>query len=216
VSVGAFGSYLNAGQICMATGRHLVDARIADDYTRLMAEHAQCLTVGDTTDLTTMVGPLIDAGQRDTVHQIVTDSVAAGAVLAAGGSYQDLFYQPTVLGDVPITAPAYQQEIFGPVVPIVPFSGLDEAAALAAGTEYGLSLAILTRDVGKALKLAERVPCGAVHINDQTVNDEPNVPFGGIGSSGNGSRHGGVRANLDAFTETQWLTIRGELPKYPF
>lgn len=216
VSVGAFGSYNNAGQICMASSRHLVDARIADDYTRLMAEHAARLTVGDTMDPATMVGPIIDTHQRDAVHAIVTNSVAAGATLAEGGTYDGLFYRPTVLGNVPLTAPAYHQEIFGPVVPIVPFHSLDEAADLAAETEYGLSLAILTRDVTKALRLADRIPSGAVHINDQTVNDEPNTPFGGVGDSGNGSRHGGTRANLEAFTETQWVTVRGELPDYPF
>ena len=93
---------------------------------------------------------------------------------------------------------------------------LDEAVALAAGTEYGLSLGILTRDVMKGLALAERIPSGLVHINDQTVNDEALIPFGGVGDSGTGSRHGGAQANLDAFTETQWVTVRGDLPQYPF
>lgn len=87
---------------------------------------------------------------------------------------------------------------------------------LAAGTEYGLSLGVLTRDVMKGLALAERVPSGLVHINDQTVNDEPLIPFGGVGDSGTGSRHGGTAANLEAFTEQQWVTVRGELPNYPF
>ncbi|MFF5138169.1 benzaldehyde dehydrogenase [Streptomyces sp. NPDC013157] len=215
-SVGAWGSFVHAGQICMASSRHLVHASVADEYTALLAQHADALTVGDPTTEKVALGPVIDAGQRDNIHRIVTETVEAGARLAAGGTYQDLFYRPTVLTDVPLTAPAYAQEIFGPVAPVVPFQDLDEAAHLAAGTEYGLSLGILTRDVMKGLALAERVPSGLVHINDQTVNDEAVIPFGGVGDSGTGSRHGGAAANLEAFTEQQWVTVRGELPHYPF
>ncbi|WP_330351190.1 benzaldehyde dehydrogenase [Streptomyces sp. NBC_00582] len=215
-SVGAWGSFVHAGQICMASSRHLVHASVADEYTALLAQHADALTVGDPTTEKVALGPVIDAGQRDNIHRIVTETVEAGARLAAGGTYQDLFYRPTVLTDVPLTAPAYAQEIFGPVAPVVPFQDLDEAAHLAAGTEYGLSLGILTRDVMKGLALAERVPSGLVHINDQTVNDEAVIPFGGVGDSGTGSRHGGAAANIEAFTEQQWVTVRGELPHYPF
>jgi len=216
VSVGAFGSFNHAGQICMATSRHLVDARVADAYAAGLAEHAERLPVGDPTRDDVAMGPIIDARQRDNIHRIVTASVDAGAHLAAGGTYEDLFYRPTVLTEVPLTAPAYAEEIFGPVAPVVAFRDLDEVVRLAAGTEYGLSLGILTRDVMKALELAERIPAGLVHINDQTVNDEAIIPFGGVGESGTGSRHGGAQANLDAFTETQWVTIRGDLPQYPF
>ena len=87
--------------------------------------------------------------------------------------------------------------------------------ALAADSQFGLSLGIITRDVMGALELADRIPTGAVHINDQTINDEPTAPFGGIGESGSGARHGGQQSNLDAFTELQWVTARRELPSYP-
>jgi benzaldehyde dehydrogenase (NAD) len=216
VSVGAFGSYNHAGQICMASGRHLVHASLAGDYARLLAEHADRLPVGDPTGEDVALGPIIDTAQRDNVHAIVTDSVASGARLAAGGTFEGLFYRPTVLADVPLDARAYTEEIFGPVAPVVAFSDLDEAARLAAGSDYGLSLGILTRDVMKGLALAERIPSGAVHINDQTVNDEATIPFGGVRDSGNGARHGGAAANLEAFTEQQWVTMRGRLPDYPF
>jgi benzaldehyde dehydrogenase (NAD) len=216
VSVGAFGSFNHAGQICMATSRHLVAASIADDYAAALAEHADRIPVGDPAGDNVGMGPIIDAKQRDNVHRIVTSSVEQGAKLAAGGTYQGLFYRPTVLTDVPLTAPAYAEEIFGPVAPVVPFAGLDEAVRLAGGTEYGLSLGILTKDVMKGLALAERIPSGLVHINDQTVNDEALIPFGGVGESGTGSRHGGAAANIDAFTNVQWVTMRGDLPQYPF
>ena len=142
--------------------------------------------------------------------------VDGGATVRTGGTFEGLFYRPTVLGDVSVEAPAYQEEIFGPVAPVTPFSSLDEVVELAAGTEYGLSLGILTKDVYAGLQLAERIPSGLVHINDQTVNDEAVAPFGGVGASGTGSRHGGPMANIEAFTETQWVTLRGDLPAYPF
>jgi benzaldehyde dehydrogenase (NAD) len=215
-SVGAWGTFSHSGQICMATSRHLVHASIAEEYTEVLAGKVRDLPVGDPFRDQVALGPVIDAGQRDRVHGLVTASVEAGATVRAGGTYEGLFYRPTVLGDVPVDAPAYQQEIFGPVAPVTPFSSVDEVVALAAGTEYGLSLGILTRDVYAGLQLAERVPAGLVHINDQTVNDEAVAPFGGVGASGTGSRHGGPQANIEAFTETQWVTLRGDLPAYPF
>ncbi|HSN02371.1 MAG TPA: aldehyde dehydrogenase family protein [Acidimicrobiales bacterium] len=214
-SVGAFGSFMHQGQICMTTGRHLVDARIADEYARVLGEHANHLPVGDPMSGQVAMGPLIDATQRDKVHAMVNASVAAGGTLVAGGTYEELFYRPTVLTNVPAHAPAYAEEVFGPVAPIVPFTSLDEAVALASDSPYGLSLGILTGDGLRALELASRIPTGAIHINDQTVADEPVIPFGGVGNSGNGSRMGG-QANLDAYTETQWVTAQADMPDYPF
>ncbi|MBW4029713.1 MAG: benzaldehyde dehydrogenase [Acidobacteria bacterium] len=215
VSVGAFGSFMHQGQICMTTGRHIVDAKIAGDYARLLAEHADHTPVGDPKSGQVALGPLIDAKQRDRVHSMVSDSVAAGATLLAGGTYEELFYRPTVLSNVPTQSPAYCEEVFGPVAPVVSYSSLDEAVAMASSSPYGLSLGILSNDGLRALELASRIPTGAIHINDQTVGDEAVIPFGGTGNSGNGSRMGGL-ANLDAYTETQWVTAQSELPTYPF
>lgn len=215
-SVGAWGTFSHQGQICMATSRHLVHESIAEEYTAVLTEKVEKLPVGDPFREQVAMGPLIDAGQRDRVHGLVTASVEKGATVHTGGTFEGLYYRPTVLGGVAIDHPAYQEEIFGPVAPVTPFSSLDEVATLAAGTEYGLSLGILTRDVYAGLELAERIPSGLVHINDQTVNDEAVAPFGGVGASGTGSRHGGPQANVEAFTETQWVTVRGDLPAYPF
>ena len=211
VAAGAWGSFFHQGQICMATSRHLVHERIADAYAGRMAAIAEGLTVGDPAGGPVALGPIIDQRQRDRIHELVTSSVSAGAHLAAGGTYEGLFYRPTVLDHVTSEMPAFAQEIFGPVAPVVPFATLDEAAALASNTEYGLSLGIMAGNVMKALELAERIPSGIVHINDQTVNDEAAAPFGGVGASGTGSRLGGADWNLDAFTETQWVTISGEI-----
>src|SRR5680860_288561 len=215
-SAGAWGSFLHQGQICMASGRHLVHESLYDDYVARLAEKADQLPVGDPATSQVALGPVIDAGQRDKIHSLVTASVDAGARLAAGGTYEGLFYRPTVLADVERTAPVYAEEVFGPVAPVVRFSSLEEAAKLAAETDYGLALGILTRDVMQGLALAELIPTGIVHINDQTVSDEANIPFGGVGVSGTGSRFGGAEANLDAFTDTKWITVRGEIPAYPF
>jgi benzaldehyde dehydrogenase (NAD) len=215
VSVGAFGSFMHQGQICMTTGRHIVDAAIVDDYAAVLAEHANHTPVGDPTSGQVALGPLIDATQRDRVHAMVSDTVAAGATLLAGGTYEDLFYRPTVLTNVTATSPAYCEEVFGPVAPVMSYSSLDEAVAMASATPYGLSLGILSRDGLRALELASRIPTGAIHINDQTVADEATIPFGGTGTSGNGSRMGGL-ANLEAYTETQWVTAQADLASYPF
>jgi benzaldehyde dehydrogenase (NAD) len=214
-STAAWGSFFHQGQVCMSTGRHLVHESIAEEYTARLAEKAEHLPVGDPATGQVALGPVIDAGQRDKIHGLVTASVAGGARIVAGGTYDGLFYRPTVLADVTDSSPAYAQEVFGPVAPVRTFSSLDEAAALAADSEYGLSLGILTRDVMKGLELAERIPTGLVHINDQTVNDEALAPFGGVAASGTGSRFGG-EANIDAFTETRWITVRAAEAVYPF
>jgi benzaldehyde dehydrogenase (NAD) len=215
-SAGAWASFLHQGQICMTAGRHLVHERVVDEYVERLAAKAEHLPVGDPATEPVALGPIIDEARRDRIHELVTASVDAGARLAAGGTFEGLFYRPTVLADVTPAMPAYANEVFGPVAPVVPFRSLDEAADLAAGSEYGLALGILTRDVVKGLALADRIPSGIVHINDQTVNDEAHAPFGGVAASGTGSRLGGVEANVEAFTETQWVTVRGEVAGYPF
>ena len=215
ISAAAFGSFFHQGQVCMTTGRHLVHESIADSYTQRLAAAANRLTLGNPAQQQVDLGPIIDTHQRDKIHGFVTSSVDAGAHLAAGGTYDSLFYKPTVLSNITPGMPAYDNEIFGPVAPVVPFSTLDEVVALANSTEYGLSLGILTKDVMKGLELAERIPSGIVHINDQTVADEAFNPFGGVGASGTGSRLGGAEWNLDAFTETQWVTLQGQIFPYP-
>jgi len=216
VSLAAFGSFFHQGQICMTTGRHIVHESIYDEFVEKLAGKAAHLPVGDPTTGQVALGPIIDEGQRNKIHNLVTASAEAGARIAAGGEFEGLFYRPTVLADVPADAPAFAEEIFGPVAPVTRFSTLDEAVALATRTEYGLSLGIVTRDVMKGLALADRIPTGIVHINDQTVSDEANIPFGGVAASGTGSRFGGPAANVEAFTETRWVTLRAEPPQYPF
>ncbi|MFC4560947.1 benzaldehyde dehydrogenase [Nocardiopsis mangrovi] len=215
-SAGAWGSFLHQGQICMTTGRHIVHESIADAYIERLAARAEALPVGDPERDEVALGPVIDTGQRDRIHALVTASVGAGAEVRAGGTFDGLFYRPTVLDRVTPDAPAFGDEVFGPVAPVIRFATLDEAAAIASASDYGLSLGILTGNPMRGLELADRIPSGIVHINDQTVDDEAVAPFGGVGASGTGARFGGTRANIEAFTETQWVTMQSEIERYPF
>lgn len=215
VNLATWGTFFHQGQICMSVGRHLVHEKLYDDFVEALATKATSMTVGNPATEDVQLGPIIDAGQRDKIDELVQATAAAGARTVAGGTYRDLFYRPTVLADVTAEAPAFTTEIFGPVAPVTRFSTLAEAAELASAGEYGLSLGIVTPDVMKGLALADRIPTGIVHINDQTVNDEANIPFGGVKDSGTGSRFGGALANVEAFTETRWVTLRSTPPTYP-
>lgn len=211
----AFGAWLHQGQICMATGRILVHESIAEQLIAKLVEKADHLPVGDPTTGRVALGPIISDGQLRQIDAIVKDSVAAGARLCAGGTYDKLFYRPTVLAGVKPGMRAYEEEVFGPVATVVTFRDDDEAVALANATEYGLSAAVISRSVGRALALGNRLNTGLLHINDQTVADEPHIPFGGRGASGNGSRIGGP-ANWEEFTQWQWVTVKDAPPAYPF
>jgi benzaldehyde dehydrogenase (NAD) len=214
-SVGAWGSFLHQGQICLTTGRHLVHRRIADEYLDRLAARAARLKVGDPTQDDVQIGPVINATQLANVDRIVRASAEAGAVIRAGGTHENLFYAPTVLADVTPDMPAFTDEIFGPVAPVTVFDSEDEAVALANGTAYGLTASIITAEPFRGWKLAERLRAGMVHVNDTTVNDDPTAPFGGVGASGNGGRYGG-QANWEEFTQWQWVTVRDTPPAYPF
>lgn len=215
VNLAAWGNYLNQGQICMAIGRHIVHESIYADYVAKLAAKADAMVVGNPATDQVHLGPVIDETQRNRIHAWVQDAVARGGTLAAGGTYDKLFYRPTVVANPPRDADIFREEVFGPVTSVVSYSTDDEAVALASDTEYGLSLGIVTADALAGLELAQRIPTGIVHINDQTVNDEANAPFGGVAASGTGSRHGGAEANIEAFTETRWITLRREPAHYP-
>lgn len=215
VSNAAWGAFLHQGQICMATGRVLVPASMASAFIDKLAEKADHLPVGDPFREQVALGPLINERQVARVKDIVGASVAAGAKLRAGGIADGLFFRPTVLEEVGPGMRAFEEEIFGPVAPVTVYHDEDEAVRLANMTDYGLSAGIITGSSGRGLEMAARLKTGLVHVNDQTVADEPWAPFGGTGASGNGSRSGGP-ANWDEFTQWQWLTVKHAAPRYPF
>jgi benzaldehyde dehydrogenase (NAD) len=214
-SAGAWSAFLHQGQVCMTAGRHIVMAGVADEYLDRLAARAAGLPVGDPNLDQVALGPLISERQLRNVDRIVTQTVEAGAVIRAGGTHDRLFYKPTVLAGVTAKMPAFREEIFGPVAPVIVVQDEAEAVAVANDTEYGLVAAIQTgsRDRGRAL--ADQLRTGIVHVNDQTLNNDAFAPFGGIGASGNGSRFGS-QSSWDEFTQWQWLTLRDQPHGFPF
>ena len=214
-SAGAYASFQFQGQVCFAAGRHIVHRSVAGDYVDALVEKAKRLRLGDPYREDVDLGPIVNEKQLARVDGIVRRSVEGGARLAVGGTHEGLFYRPTVLADVTTGLPAWTDEVFGPVAPVVTFETDDEALALANDTDYGLAGAVYSRSTSRGLAFAQRIRSGMVHVNDQTVNDEAIIPFGGMGSSGNGSRFGGA-ANWDEFTQWQWVTVRDEPRSFPY
>ena len=214
-AAGAFASFQFMGQVCFAAGRHIVHRSVAGDYVDALTEKARRLRLGDPYREDVQLGPIVNEKQLARVDGIVRRSVEGGARLAEGGTHDGLFYRPTVLAEVTTDLPAWTDEIFGPVAPVITFDTDDEAVALANATEYGLVASVYSRSISHGLALANRIRAGMVHVNDGTLNDEAIIPFGGMGVSGNGSRFGG-EANFDTFTEWQWVTVRDEPPSFPF
>jgi benzaldehyde dehydrogenase (NAD) len=213
-AAGAWGAFTHQGQVCMTAGRHIVLESVADRYLDLLAARAEAMVVGDPwADDSVHLGPLIDDRQARRVHDIVQASVAAGATVLAGGTVSGRYHRPTVLAGVTPEMPAFTEEIFGPVAPVIVVRDEDEAVEAANATDYGLVAGVLTGSTARGLAVAERLRTGIVHVNDQTVNDNAHVPFGGRGASGNGSRYG-ARHSWDEFTQWQWLTARSTPPRY--
>ncbi|WP_018993040.1 benzaldehyde dehydrogenase [Aromatoleum toluclasticum] len=214
-SCAAWGAFLHQGQICMQAGRHLVHRKVADRYAELLAVRAAKLVVGNPATGPVHLGPLINDRQAAKVAEVVERSAALGARVLAGGKRDGRFFPATVLAGVTPDMPAYTEEIFGPVAPITVFDSDDEAVALVNGSDYGLAVAIHSASISRAQRMATHLNAGMVHINDQTVNNEFQVPFGGMGASGNGSRFGGP-ASFEEFSQTQWVSVMDQGIQYPF
>jgi acyl-CoA reductase-like NAD-dependent aldehyde dehydrogenase len=213
VPAASFGAFMHQGQICMSTERIVADKAVADELAEKLGERARALTLGDPHNPETQIGPLVNARAVERVRDLVDDAVAKGARLVAGGEVDGPFYKPTVLAGVTPEMRIYSEESFGPVVTIVPVSGADQAVEVANDTGYGLSSAVFSQDVDAALEVARRLETGMCHINDSTVHDEPQMPFGGVKESGWG-RFGGEAA-AEEFTELRWITVQEEPREYP-
>ncbi len=214
VDAAAFGAYLHQGQICMSTRRIFVEAPIAEEFTGRLAAKVAGLKMGDPLQMDTIIGPLINKEAFDSVSSRVRDAVKDGARLLAGGTSEGLVYAATLLADVPETSDIAKHETFGPVATVEVVADEDAGVARANATSYGLSAGIITSDADKGLAIADRIEAGIVHVNDQTVGDEPQMPFGGVKDSGWG-RFGGTAA-LDEFTELKWVTVQSGSHPYPF
>lgn len=214
VSTACFGIFIHQGQICMAGSRIIVEAPIYEAFLDRFVAKAKTLKVGDPRDPHTVIGPLIRGSQCALIDGKIKESVAAGARVLTGGTYEGNFYHPTVVADVKPGMPAFRDELFGPVAAVAKANDPDHALKLANDTAYGLSSAILTNDLQLAMKFAMELEAGMVHINGPTVHDEATVPFGGVKDSG-GGREGG-HWSMDELTETKWITIQVGQRTYPF
>lgn len=214
VSAAAFGGFLHQGQICMSTRRIIVQKQVASEFTEKFVKKVSGFKVGDPRAHDTVIGPLINGKQLEKVKNRVAAALQDGAVLLCGGQAEGPCFQPTVLANVKPGSDFACEETFGPVVSVSEVESEEEALALANATQYGLSASVFTRDFAKGLAIAKRIESGIVHINDQTVHDEPQVPFGGVKDSGWG-RFGG-QAALEEFTELRWVSAQLDPRQYPF
>ena len=199
VKAAAFGSFMNAGQICMATERIIVVEAIADEFARLFAEKAASLPAA-------AVGHAVDDEGGTKVQALIDDALAKGGRQIAGAP-------ALVIDQVTAGMRLYRDESFGPVVGIIRVRDEEDAIRAANDSEFGLAASVFTRDSARGLRVARRIRSGICHVNGPTVQDEPQMPFGGLGASGYG-RFGG-KAGIDAFTELRWITIAGEPGHYP-
>jgi len=209
-----FGIFFHQGQVCMANSRLIVEARVYDSFCEAFVARAKGYKVGDPRDPDTVVGPLIRQSQCSVIDGQVQDAVSKGAQLLLGGTYDGPYYQPTILAGVTREMRIFNEESFGPVTSIIRVENHEEALSVANDSSFGLSSAVMTNDLQKAMWLALRLEAGMVHINDTTVSDEPHVPFGGVKNSGFG-REGGVHS-LHEMTELKWITIQMGERQFPF
>ena len=214
-NIGAWSAWHYQGQTCITAGRHIVARELYDGYVEALAAKAAAIAVGDPAREPVGLGPMINERQRDRAHRFLEDSVAQGAKVVEGGSYDGLFYRPTVVTGVTPEMPLWTEEIFAPIAPVVPVDSAEEAIRLVNDTPYGLVNAVVTGDPDRGLRVASKLRSGMVHVNDSTCLDEAHVPFGGLGASGLGGRAGG-ESNLEEFTEKRWVSLQRAKPEYPY
>lgn len=200
------GIFTHQGQACIGSSRVYVHEAIYEQFTKMYVAIAGNLGMGDLRDPDTIIGPLISERQRERVRRHIEDARSKGATVAAGGTWDGNRCAPTVLLDVTPDMDVFKEETFGPVVCVYRFSDFEEVVAEANNTNYGLSSAIYTANIHRAMSFAKRIEAGMVHINGPSLTDEAHVPFGGVGDSGFGRE--GTEADLDAFTDLKWVTIQ--------
>ncbi|WP_342364040.1 aldehyde dehydrogenase [Terrarubrum flagellatum] len=213
VKAAAFGAFMNQGQICMSTEKIVVAESIADAFVAKLAAKANSLPAGDPRGKV-VLGSLVSTAAADHVSALIDDALSKGAVMAAGGGRKGTVMAATLLDKVTREMRIYSEESFGPAKSVIRVKNDEEAIAVANDTEYGLSAAVFSRDIARAMRVAKRIESGICHINGPTVHDEAQMPFGGVKGSGYG-RFGG-KAAVAEFTDLRWITIETGPQHYPF
>jgi benzaldehyde dehydrogenase (NAD) len=203
----AAASFGHQGQVCIATGRHIVLADVADEYVAKLAQHAAALTVGDPFTSEVDLGPMVSTRQVDNALAMLNSSVELGARVVEGGTADGVFLRPTVVDLVRPGMELHDEEVFAPIAPVTIVDSVDEALGIVNGTRFGLSTSVFSRDLDLAWSVADRIRSGMVHVNDGTAMHESQVPFGGTAASGLGDDLGG-RANIDLLTERRWTSLQ--------
>ncbi|MEV8036773.1 aldehyde dehydrogenase family protein [Streptomyces sp. NPDC002742] len=214
VDAAVFSRFVHQGQVCMAANRVLVDRSIEAEFTEKFVAKVRTLKTGDPSDPQTVIGPVINSSQADALSSVVEQAIAEGATALLQGSTTDNMVEPSVLTGVPAGSDLLRQEIFGPVVFLVPFDGEEEAVRIVNDTPYGLSGAVHTADIERGVNFAKQIDTGMFHVNDGTVHDEPLVPFGGEKHSGIGRLNG--ETTVDSFTTTKWISVQHGRSRFPF
>jgi len=214
VNATVFGAFANSGQICMSTERVIIDEKVADAFAAKLAERVKSLPAGDPAKGDVVLGSVVGVPTVERVERLVGDAVKEGAKVLVGGKSQGTVMPGTVVDYVTPEMALFREESFGPQVSITRVKSVDEAVALANDTEYGLSAAVFGEDIARALEVARRIESGICHVNGPTVQDEAQMPFGGVKGSGYG-RFGG-KAGVNEFTELRWITIQTKPRQYPF
>jgi acyl-CoA reductase-like NAD-dependent aldehyde dehydrogenase len=213
VNGAAFGAFMNQGQICMSTERIIVHEDIADEFIAAFAAKANALPAGNPRDQV-VLGALVTPEAAEKMDHIIADATAKGGTVIAGGKRDGSIVEATLIDHTSPDMTIYAKESFGPVKPIIRVKSDEEAIAVANDTEYGLSAAVYSRDIQRAMAVADQIESGICHINGPTVADEAQMPFGGVKDSGYG-RFGG-KAGIDSFTSVRWVTIEDPHQHFPF
>ena len=198
--------FMFGGQACIGSSRFYIERPLYDEFVKRFSMIASKVDMGDLRDPNTVIAPIISERQRKRVKDHIADAVAKGATIAAGGEWEGNRCQPTLLTNVSEEMTVCKSETFGPVTSIYPIDSLEEGLEKANDTEFGLSSAIFTNDINKAMHFAKNIGAGMCHINGPTIHDEAHVPFGGNGESGVGRE--GTDADMEAMTELKWVTVQ--------
>ncbi len=214
VNAAAFGAYMNQGQICMSTERLIVTPGIADTLIPELANKVRRIRAADPAHGGEILGSVVNTAAMERINRLINDAQRKGADILAGGPADSVLMDATLIDNVKSSMQIYNEESFGPVLSIIRAQNENDAIRIANDSAYGLSAAVFSQDINRAMAVADRIESGICHINSATVQDEAQMPFGGVKDSGYGRF--GSNAALDEFTELRWITSQTGPRHYPF